>query len=83
MTRAGAVIGIDTGGTFTDFVLMDGDTLRIHKVPSTPENPARAVLQGLAEVLGQDVGAEALFPAMVADEGSAGAVCLQTARSSL
>ena len=61
MTRAGAVIGIDTGGTFTDFVLMDGDSLRIHKVPSTPENPARAVLRGLAEVLGQeDIGPEAL-----------------------
>ena len=40
-------IGVDTGGTFSDFMLMDGNTLVIHKVPSTPENPARAVLQGL------------------------------------
>jgi N-methylhydantoinase A len=56
MTRSGAVIGVDTGGTFTDFVLMDGDSLRIHKVPSTAENPARAVLRGLVEVLGEDDG---------------------------
>jgi len=28
-------------------MLMDGDTLVIHKVLSTPDNPARAVLQGL------------------------------------
>ena len=40
-------IGVDTGGTFSDFMLMDGDTLVIHKVLSTPENPALAVLQGL------------------------------------
>ena len=40
-------IGVDTGGTFSDFMLMDGDTLVIHKVLSTPDNPARAVLQGL------------------------------------
>src|SRR4026208_1630836 len=41
-------IGVDTGGTFSDFMLMDGDTLVIHKVLSTPDNPARAALQGLA-----------------------------------
>ena len=41
-------IGVDTGGTFSDFMLMDGDTLVIHKVLSTPDNPARAVLQGAA-----------------------------------
>jgi len=30
------ILGIDTGGTFTDFVLFDGKGLRIHKVLSTP-----------------------------------------------
>ncbi len=40
-------IGIDTGGTFTDFILMDGERLEVHKVLSTPGNPAHAVLQGL------------------------------------
>jgi N-methylhydantoinase A len=42
-------IGIDIGGTFTDFVLFDevsGSTIT-YKVPSTPSNPADAVLAGL------------------------------------
>jgi N-methylhydantoinase A len=40
-------IGVDTGGTFTDFIRMDGNRLEVYKVLSTPDNPARAVLQGL------------------------------------
>ena len=45
-------IGVDTGGTFTDIVMrMDGD-LFTHKVLSTPQNPALAVLQGVREILG-------------------------------
>ncbi|MGE3497894.1 MAG: hydantoinase/oxoprolinase family protein [Candidatus Binatia bacterium] len=46
------LIGVDTGGTFTDFVCFAPDGLRVHKRPSTPDNPARAVLAGLAEILG-------------------------------
>jgi N-methylhydantoinase A len=44
-------LGIDIGGTFTDFSLMDESTGRtlIAKVPSTPSHPSRAVLQGLAQ----------------------------------
>lgn len=41
------VIGIDTGGTFTDFVLMADGEIRVHKEPSTPDNPAAAILAGL------------------------------------
>jgi N-methylhydantoinase A len=44
------VVGIDTGGTFTDFILFDGRTIRTHKVLSTPDDPSRAVLQGLREL---------------------------------
>ena len=44
------VVGIDTGGTFTDFLLVDGGGFRVHKVPSTPGDPSRAILQGLEEV---------------------------------
>ena len=44
------IIGIDTGGTFTDFVFYDKNTWRIHKVLSTPHDPACAVLQGLADI---------------------------------
>ncbi len=40
-------IGIDTGGTFTDFILVDGKKLRTLKLLSTPDNPAHAILSGL------------------------------------
>jgi N-methylhydantoinase A/oxoprolinase/acetone carboxylase beta subunit len=40
-------LGIDTGGTFTDFVLMAAERLKVHKVLSTPANPALAILAGL------------------------------------
>jgi N-methylhydantoinase A len=46
-------IGIDTGGTFTDVVLADIATgeYRYHKLPTTTDDPARAILQGIAEVV--------------------------------
>jgi N-methylhydantoinase A len=47
-------LGIDTGGTFTDFVLFDGRQLRVHKVLSTPHAPEEAILQGVAD-LGVDL----------------------------
>jgi N-methylhydantoinase A len=43
-----ARIGIDTGGTFTDAVRWSQDRLVVHKVPSTPDDPGRAVLAALA-----------------------------------
>lgn len=43
-------LGVDTGGTFTDFVYFDGDSVRIHKVLSTPDAPERAILQGISEL---------------------------------
>ncbi|MBW2135325.1 MAG: hydantoinase/oxoprolinase family protein [Deltaproteobacteria bacterium] len=45
-------VGIDTGGTFTDFVLLTAQGWQVHKVPSTPDNPARAILGGLKRLLG-------------------------------
>lgn len=53
MTKEGAqvqLLGVDTGGTFTDFVCSDGERLRIHKVLSTPERPEAAILQGIREL---------------------------------
>ncbi|MCP1728552.1 N-methylhydantoinase A [Natronospira proteinivora] len=41
------MLGIDTGGTFTDFVLLDGDEVRVHKCLSTPEAPEKAILEGI------------------------------------
>lgn len=46
-------IGVDTGGTFTDIVAFDqaSGLLDIHKVSSTPDNPAQAVLDGVCHML--------------------------------
>jgi len=44
------LLGIDTGGTFTDFVLFAAGRLRVHKVLSTPDAPERAILQGIREL---------------------------------
>nr|MCU0767811.1 hydantoinase/oxoprolinase family protein [Gammaproteobacteria bacterium] len=44
------LLGIDTGGTFTDFVLLGPGGLRVHKVLSTPQAPERAILQGIREL---------------------------------
>lgn len=46
-------LGIDTGGTFTDFVLLSEQGWQVHKVPSTPDNPARAILSGIEALLGK------------------------------
>jgi N-methylhydantoinase A/oxoprolinase/acetone carboxylase beta subunit len=45
-------IGIDTGGTFTDFLCLDASGLRVHKLRSTPDDPSRAILQGIHDLLG-------------------------------
>ena len=44
------VVGVDTGGTFTDFVALRGGRLTAFKLPSTPRAPERAVLAGLARL---------------------------------
>lgn len=48
------VVGVDVGGTFTDFYAFErsSKTIRVHKTPSTPDNPAKAIIAGL-EHLGQ------------------------------
>jgi N-methylhydantoinase A/oxoprolinase/acetone carboxylase beta subunit len=45
------VVGIDTGGTFTDLIAIVGGEIRVHKVLSTPADPADAVIRGLHEML--------------------------------
>lgn len=47
-----SILGIDVGGTFTDFVLLSPNGIRIHKRPSTPDDPLRALGEGIA-ALGQ------------------------------
>ncbi|MBW7849470.1 MAG: hydantoinase/oxoprolinase family protein [Rhodospirillales bacterium] len=59
-------IGIDVGGTFTDFlVAQEGRPPRIHKVLSTPGDPSVAFTNGLTEIAaGMDppLSLEALMP---------------------
>ncbi|MCB9139096.1 MAG: hydantoinase/oxoprolinase family protein [Caldilineaceae bacterium] len=47
--------GFDIGGTFTDFVLVDvvSGEIRSYKTLTTPRQPARAVLEGLHQLLGE------------------------------
>ncbi|AIJ22284.1 hydantoinase/oxoprolinase family protein [Amycolatopsis methanolica] len=55
-------IGVDTGGTFTDVCAFDEQTGRLYvrKVSSTPDDPGRAIVTGvsqlLAEIGGRDLG---------------------------
>jgi N-methylhydantoinase A len=44
------LLGIDTGGTFTDFVLVKDNQLTIHKLLSTPHAPEQAILQGIDDL---------------------------------
>lgn len=46
-------IGVDVGGTFTDFVMVstEGGPIAFHKVPSTPDDPSRAIAAGISEML--------------------------------
>ncbi|MBM3677449.1 MAG: hydantoinase/oxoprolinase family protein [Actinobacteria bacterium] len=45
-------VGVDVGGTFTDIMLWDDEagSVTTHKLPSTPADPARAMLTGLREI---------------------------------
>ena len=43
-------IGVDTGGTFTDFIYSTGREVRVFKLPSTPDDPSRAVLDGVQRI---------------------------------
>jgi N-methylhydantoinase A/oxoprolinase/acetone carboxylase beta subunit len=44
-------IGVDTGGTFTDFFIEKDGTVQIKKIPSTPDNPSIAILEGVRPFL--------------------------------
>ncbi|CAN5726223.1 hydantoinase/oxoprolinase family protein [soil metagenome] len=51
-------VGVDTGGTFTDFVWQFDNRLQVFKLPSTPADPSSAIIAGLnriAELAGAQV----------------------------
>ena len=52
-------VAVDTGGTFSDFVYLNEETgaVSISKVPSTPDDPSRAILQGIEGLIAQGVPA--------------------------
>jgi N-methylhydantoinase A/oxoprolinase/acetone carboxylase beta subunit len=60
-------LGVDVGGTFTDLILYDdaNERIHVHKLPSTPHDPAIAILQGVREVCAvaetEPAGLEALL----------------------
>jgi N-methylhydantoinase A len=49
-----AIVAVDTGGTFTDVIALVDQRLTVLKVPSTPDDPARAVLEGVRQAIGRD-----------------------------
>ena len=46
---ARVVVGIDVGGTFTDFAILADGVVSVHKVPSTPQDQSQGIVQGLRE----------------------------------
>ena len=55
------ILGVDTGGTFTDFVLYREGQLSTHKVLSTPHAPEEAILQGLTDMGLQNTSSDSLY----------------------
>ena len=53
MTEPTHSLSIDIGGTFTDFTLHDVETgeISVHKVLTDPDDPARALIRGVREIL--------------------------------
>ncbi|WP_460031066.1 hydantoinase/oxoprolinase family protein [Megalodesulfovibrio paquesii] len=54
--NADLVLGVDTGGTFTDCLCHDGRQWRAHKRLSSPQDPARAVIEGVLALSGSEAG---------------------------
>jgi N-methylhydantoinase A/oxoprolinase/acetone carboxylase beta subunit len=54
VAEAKTLVGVDVGGTFTDFACVLGDGRRLaFKVPSTPADPSQAVIIGLRTLVGE------------------------------
>ena len=50
-------VTVDTGGTFSDFVYVNEDSgeITVAKVPSTPDDPSRAILEGVERLIARGV----------------------------
>ena len=58
-------VAVDTGGTFTDMVVLDHETgeIDVLKTPSTPQDPGQAIIDGMNELIADrlDAGEVASF----------------------
>src|SRR6185503_628 len=56
-------VTVDTGGTFSDFVYLDEatDEVTVAKLPSTPDDPSRAILAGVEVLLARGVKPDDIF----------------------
>lgn len=59
-------IGVDTGGTFTDFVRLQADGLVVHKRSSTPLDPSVAIVAGVKYLAGEGVDCQVVHGSTVA-----------------
>ena len=48
-------IGVDTGGTFTDCVVLDGGQVKVLKVFSTPADASKAIVQGILKIANDEI----------------------------
>ena len=62
----GSRLGIDTGGTFTDFVHLGPGGLVVHKQRSTPDDPSRSILEGIRHLIGDNGDADVVHGSTVA-----------------
>jgi N-methylhydantoinase A/oxoprolinase/acetone carboxylase beta subunit len=62
----GSRLGIDTGGTFTDFVHLGPGGLVVHKQRSTPDDPSRSILDGIRHLIGDNADADVVHGSTVA-----------------
>jgi N-methylhydantoinase A/oxoprolinase/acetone carboxylase beta subunit len=59
-------LGIDTGGTFTDFVHLGPGGLVVHKQRSTPDDPSRSILEGIRHLIGDHADVDVVHGSTVA-----------------
>jgi N-methylhydantoinase A/oxoprolinase/acetone carboxylase beta subunit len=59
-------LGVDTGGTFTDFVRLGPRGLVVFKLRSTPDDPSRAILDGVAQLTEHETDYEVVHGSTVA-----------------
>ena len=64
-------IGVDTGGTFTDCVVLAGGQVKVLKVFSTPADASSAIVQGILELAGDEIRRSSRQGAAFARQGSA------------